>query len=73
MKRRALRTAKACTEPCGFTPGASGNMEASLTHTFFMPRTWPKLLAAHRGCSPMGTVEQRWTVITVAFVVANEC
>ena len=72
MKCLALRTAKAITDPCGLTPGASGSSEASLTHTLRMPRTRPKLSAAQRGCSPKGTVEQRWTVITVALFVANE-
>ena len=73
MKRRVFLTAKAMTEPWGLTPGASGSIEASLTQTFFIPRTCPKLSAAQRGCSPMGTVEHRCTVITVALVVAKDC
>ena len=60
------------TDACGFTPGASGSSDASFTYTFRAPWTWPKLSAAQRRVfSPIGTVEQRCTVITLALDAEN--
>src|SRR5262249_4537418 len=70
-KCRALRTAKAITEPCGLTPGASGSSEESLTCTLLVPRTRPKLSVAAVRSSPSGAVEHRWTVITLARLALN--
>jgi hypothetical protein len=54
------------------TPGASGSNEASLTYRFVEPWTRPKLSVAHRRVSsPIGAVEQRWTVITLALLAEN--
>ena len=55
------------TVPCGLTPGAVGSNEASLTQTLVVPCTRPNELAPHFSkSSPIGTVEQRWTVMTLA-------
>ena len=56
----------------GFTPGAVGSSDASLTRTFSVPWMRPWESAAHfAGSSPSGTVEQRCTVMTDARVARN--
>jgi hypothetical protein len=55
-----LRSAIAMIAACGFTPGASGRSDASLTRRFWNPQTRPKLSAPVRlRSSPMRTVEVR--------------
>ena len=60
------------TVACGLTPGASGSSEASLTHTLVVPTGPGRTVGrGRRRDRPIGTVEQRCTVITLARLAEN--